>query len=299
MAKGNKGSKGWETDLDNMVYIIRDEGTLPLGILCALYGEVNVSKAQSEFMTGLRELMQNTFQRARVAVINAREQIEKTRQDLAGLKTISLDTFYTGTYNLELTRLFKINEGESEFIRLINRPLTDSIEKQISKIEKGDYIIVDDDAVGGRTIQKVKELLPPGVNIVGTCLMMDAYRNKLSEPILDVVDCRDFLIGVDGCGLTTLVKDIGVIRIPYVYPFVDIEDKANIPSGMERAVSKQIWELNRKFWNQLDKEAKPMTVGSTDLSKLIIKYKLGDIYNISMQQAIKAFSGLVDKGVIL
>lgn len=288
----------WRTDLENMVYIIRDEGTLPLGVLVSIYGEDIVAKAQTKFMSGLRQIMEDTFTNATVIVISANEQIKKTYEDLANKKTISLDTFYKGTYNLDLTRLFKVVDGKTEFIKLTSRGSTPSIEEQLSLIEPGEYTLVDDDAVGGRTIKSVKEMLPQGVTIVDIYLMMDSYRNKNEQPVLDVIDCRDFMVGIQGCGLTTLVDGVGVIRLPYMYPFVDIDDKANIPCGMEKAVSKKIWELNKEFWSTLNPNARLIDTGGVDLAKMFEHYKLGNASFIKIQKAINKLYDMAELGVI-
>lgn len=288
--------KTWDTNLDNMAYIIRNEGILPLTELCNKYGEGTVCIAQSNFVSGLYQLMHDTFNNAKITIIDAKEQIENTSKKLKDTKTISLDTFYKGTYNIEITRLFEIDNGVTKFVSLTNRQNTQSIQNQIENIKPGNYTLVDDDAVGGRTIREVIKMLPTGVRVDDIYLMMDAYRNKSSEPILDVVDCRDFLVGVQGCGLTVYLNDTGIVRLPYTYPFVDIGDKANIPDGMEYEVSHKIWQLNKEFWNTINPDA---TLFDTGRDFIKMAQRFGMSCTLDMQSAITIFSQLSKKGIML
>lgn len=287
--------KTWKTDLDNMVYIIRDEGILSLENICDKYDKQIVKMAQKRFILALQGLMQEVFKNTKVIVIDAKEQIDKTYEDLRDKKTLSLDTFYNGTYNIEITRLFEIVDNKTKFIRMVNRKNTPSIHSQLEVIQPGDYILVDDDAVGGRTIREVIKLLPNGVNVTETYLMMDSYRNKSNEPILDVIDCRDFIIGSTG-GLTTQVDNLGILRLPYVYPFIDIDDKANIPEGQEVKVSQQIWKLNRQFWIDIDSNA---TLEDTCKDFMLISEYIGISRKTKIKDICDTYIKLAKKGLIL
>lgn len=284
--------KTWRTDLDNMVYIIRDEGIHPL---TSIKVECDKEYAQRKFMASLRFLLGEVFNKVAIVTIDMEEQLNKAHMKLKGKKTISLDSYYKGTYNLEITRLFEIVNNESKFISLVSRDRNASIEEQINKIEPGDYIIVDDDAVGGRTIKYVTELLGVSRKVVGTYLLMDIFRDKNSQPILDVVDCRDFIAGSTG-GLTTLVNGLGIERLPYMYPFIDIEDKANIPYEHVINVSKQLWEMNKQFWIDLGTDIKLKDLGNDFMS--VSKY-LGLSLEYSMIEVCDIYKNMVDEGLIL
>lgn len=285
-------NKTWRTDLDNMVYIIRDEGTHPLA---SIKVDCNKEYAQSKFIANLKGLMGEIFNKADVVTIDMEEQLRKTHEALRGKKTISLDSYYKGTYNLEITRLFEIINNETKFISLVSRDRELSIEEQIDEIEPGEYIIVDDDAVGGRTIRYVTELLGTSRRVAGTYLMMDLFRSKNSQPILDVIDCRDFIAGSTG-GLTTQVDGLGIVRLPYMYPFVDIEDKANIPYEHTINVSKQIWEMNKQFWKDLDADIK---LKDLDNDFMTISKHLGLDLESSMIEVCDTYRSMADKGLIL
>lgn len=287
--------KTWRTDLENMVFIIRNEGIKPLEIIFNKCDNHKLVIAQHKFMNGLNDIMKSTFNNANIIVINMEKQLTQTYKDLAGKKTISLDTYFKGTYNLEVTRLFEIVNNESKFRGLTSRLRDCSIEQQIEKIEPGEYIIVDDDAVGGRTIKTVTELLGPKIKIVDKYLMMDSFRNKLKQPILDVVDCRDFIAGSTG-GLTTQVRDLGILRLPYMYPFVDIDDKANIPEGQEIEFSQQIWKLNKQFWIDVKSDLRLKDVCSDFIA---ISEYLGMDKETPMADICDRYEKLAKKGLIL
>lgn len=287
--------KDWNTNLDNMVYIIRDEGILPLTDLCNKFGEGVVISAQSNFIKHLYNIISNTFKTAKTIVINTQEQVEMTQKELKGTKTISLDTYYNGTYNISVTRLFEFIGGTDKFLGLVSRKPEIDLKHQISLIKPGEYILVDDDVVGGRTIREVIKMLPDNVKIVDTYLMMNKYRNKLNEPILDVVDCRDFIAGIQGCGLTTQITNIGIVRLPYMYPFVNIGDKANIPEGQEVLFSKQIWDLNKQFWLEINKDIKILDTG-IDFKKILNHLGLSE--NDYMVDVCDRFKALAENGLV-
>ena len=288
--------KTWRTDLDNMIYIIRDEGIHSMSSLKSGYSSQRLVKAQSMFVNQLKSLIENIFKDATIKVASLDEQIESAKIHLKGKRTISLDTYFKGDYNLEITRLFNIINGKTEFNQMTNREGSGLLIEQIAKIEPGEYVLVDDDAVGGATIRAIKSLMPNDVKIVDTYLLMNMYRNESSEPILDVVDSRDFIAGLQGSGLTVQLKDIGVIRVPYMYPFVDIDDKANIPDGLEIEVSQRLWKLNQEFWNMIDSGIRLKDVG-TDFIKLSLMFGI-DI-DTPMDEVCNIYYKLSEQGILI
>lgn len=287
--------KNWKTDLDNMVYIIRNEGLYPLHNIVNEYGREAANTAQKSMLNNLVTLLSDIFSNANIKVADIEKQLEKADRELVGRKTISLDTYFKGTYNLEITRLFKSDENKLRFIEITNRPNTLVIPEQIKSIKPGTYTLVDDDAVGGRTIKSVIRMLPSSVNIDNIYLLMDDYRNKESEPILDVVDCRDFIAGIQGIGLT-VQTNIGKMRLPYMLPFVDIDDKANIPEDKKVEVSKKLWGYVAEFWNILDKNA---TLSDTGQDFMNISKYLGFSPDIPMSSLCERYKLLADMGEIL
>lgn len=287
--------KAWKVDLDNMVYIIRDEGILPLKSLVGEYGEERVRRAQAGLLGNLVNLMEYTFPNATIKVANAMEQVEQAKLELGDTPTISLDAFFSGTYNLEITRLFKIENGETIFLDLTNRPDTPDIYSQIKCIKPGKYVLVDDDAVGGRTIQSVKKMLPSDAEITDIYLLMDSYRNKKTQPVLDVVDCRDFIAGCQGAGLTVLNETMGKLRAPYMYPFIDINDKANIPDEQCIEVSKQLWRYVSDFWATIDPTITLRDMGK-DFRSLSELFKIPN--TTPMIQVCEKYEVMAEKGMV-
>lgn len=284
--------KTWRTDLDNMVYIIRNEGTASLERVMQYTNTNNLKIKQERFISELRYLMGSLFTKASIIVIDMQEQLNKAYRDLEGLRTISLDTYFNGTYNLEITRLFEIRDKQTKFKTMTSRFRDRTIEEQIEDIEPGEYIIVDDDAVGGRTIREVARLLGSDRKVIGTYLMMDTYRNKSNQPILDVVDCRDFIVGSSG-GLTVDLPDVGIVRLPYLYPFVDINDKANIPEGMEQEFSNILWDLNKELYRGLNLKLENVSEHFIKISNTL-KIK----NNTPMEEVCDIYKELVHKGLI-
>jgi len=288
--------KTWDTNLENMVYIVRDEGIKPMGHLYNICDINKLTKAQNNFIEGLMEMLQSQFRNARVIRASVEEQTSRAYEKLKVVKTISMDTYFTGTHNLDITRLFEVVNGETKFCKITNRKGTKTIEEQIESLRPGAYVLVDDDAVGGATIRAVKEMVKAGVEIVDTYLLMDIYRSNKNEPILDVVDCRDFLAGMQLSGLTVTIDGVDSMRVPYMYPFVDIEDKANILDENAVDVSKRIWELNKKFWAELGAN---VTLGDTEEDFI----EVSKIFNIGketlMSDVCDKYKVLAEQGVLL
>jgi len=171
---------------------------------------------------------------------------------LSGKKTINLDSYFKGTYNLEVSRLFSISSYQDKYIDLVGRLGHESIREQVSKIDKGHYILVDDDSVTGRTLKSVREKLPLDVIIDDTYIL----ANKMNDEVFDVVDLRDFVIGASNSGLVVQLPNKEILRVPYVMPYVNLTTRASIEPSKEREFTIKIWEMNKEFYTQLNSNLK-------------------------------------------
>ena len=172
----------------------------------------------------------------------------------AGLsKTISLDNFYLGDFQLKIGRLFEVSDLQDSCLRLVERPFSLSLEKQLNQIEKGKYILVDDDSVSGQTVRKIKDLLKKhGITIEKEFFLSSVVEDKF----YDVVDMRDFIVGAKEAGLIVRLNKELNCRMPYVFPYVNLNRRANIACEKEREFSLKIWKLNYKFYSDICPELK-------------------------------------------
>ena len=151
-----------------------------------------LKEEHEEFLNKLIELIRQAFDnQLNVKAINMEEQLKKAYSILENKQTISLDTYYRGTYDIETSRLFDISDIQKKYISLIGRIGHDTVKKQIQKIKDGNYILVDDDSATGKTIREVMSNLPERIKIEQIYLL----ANILTEKIFDIVDLRDFIIG--------------------------------------------------------------------------------------------------------
>ena len=232
-------------------YLIRNEGLLPFENLNCDTNKLK--QLQEEFLNKFIKHLSKCFNdEMPIKVINMESQLNDAYNYLKNEKTINLDSYYRGTYNLEVSRLFPVSSYQDKYIKLINRLGSTSLEEQISSIPDGDYILVDDDSVTGRTINSIKEMLPKGININNTYLL----ANSITTKVFDVVDLRDFIIGVKNSGLVVKLPNDTYARAPYVMPYVNLTTRASIPPNNEREFSIFIWQLNRDFYEKLNKNFK-------------------------------------------
>ena len=229
-------------------YVIRNEGMIPFSNYKDCVESDILEKAQKEFLEQLIYVLKKAFDdKLDIKIINMEMQLEKAENFLKDKKTISLDTYYKGTYNIETSRLFDISDLQNKYISLIGRIGFDTIEKQIKKIEDGNYILVDDDSATGKTIREITGNLPERINIEQIYLLASMENEK----IFDIVDLRDFIIGVQNGGLIVRLPNKEVARAPYILPYVSLKTRATISASEEMDISIKLWEMNRTFYNKI------------------------------------------------
>ena len=234
-------------------YLIRNESLLPLSILIQDDNKELLQKLQEEFLNKFMRLLSNCFDnKIFIKVINMEFQLKNAYDYLQKQSTINLDSYFRGTYNLEVSRLFNVSSYQDKYIKLIGRLGNETIEEQVKKIKSGSYILVDDDSVTGRTLNSIKQRLPKDVVISGTYLL----ANSINEKLFDVVDLRDFIIGIKNSGLVVKLPNGTYTRAPYVMPYVNLTTRASIPPSKEREFSISIWQMNKEFYQKYNKNFK-------------------------------------------
>lgn len=229
-------------------YVIRNEGMIPLENYKEYVNNEKLKNAHKEFLKQLILLINKAFDnKLDIKTIDMQEQLKIASRVLDGRQTISLDTYYRGTYDIETSRLFDISDTQKKYISLIGRIGHDTIENQIKKIKDGNYILVDDDSATGKTIREIMSNLPDRINIEQIYLLASMINKK----IFDIVDFRDFIIGVQNGGLVVRLPNREVARSPYVLPYVNLKSRATIPAIREMEFSIKLWEMNKKFYQEI------------------------------------------------
>lgn len=198
---------------------------------------IELESRRHEFMNTLTATFGKSFSRLRT--INVQDQIRDTHaymnENHAESKVLSCDVYVDGDRTVRGSRLFDIASSQShgkETYYHTGEPNPDN--------DVTEYVFLDDDIVSGFFLSKVKEHF----NISGAVSMAEIY---LKEPMLDIVDARDFLLGSVNGGL---MMDAGKpFRAPYLSPFVDLISRASIPGEDIREFNHAIWTANADFYD--------------------------------------------------
>ena len=229
-------------------YVIRNEGMIPLANYKEYVNNEKLENAHKKFLEQLILLLKEAFNnKLEVKTIDMQEQLKRASHVLEGRQTISLDTYYRGTYDIETSRLFDISDIQKKYISLIGRIGHDTIENQIEKINDGSYILVDDDSATGKTIREIMSNLPERINIEQIYLL----ASMLNKKIFDIVDLRDFIIGVQNGGLVVKLPNGEIARAPYMLPYVCLKTRATISASKEMEISTKLWKMNKEFYQEI------------------------------------------------
>ena len=229
-------------------YVIRNEGMIPLANYKEYVNNEKLENAHKKFLEQLILLLKEAFNnKLEVKTIDMQEQLKRASHVLEGRQTISLDTYYRGTYDIETSRLFDISDIQKKYISLIGRIGHDTIENQIEKINDGRYILVDDDSATGKTIREIMSNLPERINIEQIYLL----ASMLNKKIFDIVDLRDFIIGVQNGGLVVKLPNGEIARAPYMLPYVCLKTRATISASKEMEISTKLWKMNKEFYQEI------------------------------------------------
>jgi len=165
-------------------------------------------------------------------------------------KSISLDKYIKGDYNLDISRLFQIScyQKKPKFLTSINKP----IYEQINEIPSGDYTLFDDDSTSGFTLSHIKDILTDRkINVINTETLISSLL-KSDELLYDVIDARDFDIFNKKGGLVVDVHGHFITRVPYIFPLVNLTTRANIKPEHQVGFSYEI--LKYHLYNNKNKK---------------------------------------------
>ena len=267
----SKTMRKFSQDIDYKgTYIIRNEGILP-------FKNINISnqtkiKAQAFFKKNFYKIFKKYIP-INTKIIDIEDEVKYADKKLKNKNTLSIDPFYTGKYNINISRKFYFADGQITNKSLIESPFNNSIDMQINSLPKESFTLVDDDSISGKTIKLLKEKIE----------IKDVYllSNIIKEDIFDAVDLRDFIFGVNESGL--VVDFFGQnIRIPYVYPYVNLYTRANIKDT--KGFSKEIIELNISMYESFFPD---LRVNDLDDSFKILCQKQDVDTNLKVYKALK------------
>lgn len=164
--------------------------------------------------------------------------------------TISLDPCIPGTYQFSISRIFTLSDGQHVSRGLTARPGAAPLSKQSAIIPPGAYTLLEDDIGSGFTVKAMLNELAKDINLNAWTILSKLRPNR-NEPMLDIVDGRDFLAGARQGGLVVALPDGTLARAPYTWPYVSLHNRASIPLSQEYWLSQQIWKLNLKWYSHV------------------------------------------------
>lgn len=200
---------------------------------------LNNDELATWFTSSLVEIFKSDL-KENIKIVNVKDQLNNIPE--FNYPTISLDKYYKATFNLNVSRHFKIGDSIQEHGYKLDCTTT-SLNEELDIIKNcgfNEFILIDDDSVSGETVNKISKLL--------NVKFKDYYF--LSSGYKDVLDIRDFIIGSKNGGLVFSNNEI-TYRAPYIYPFVNLTKRALFNNPIK--ISLEVIELNRQLYNKLEK----------------------------------------------
>lgn len=215
-----------------------------------------------------------------------------------GVPLLSLDPCLKTPFQLEVSRLFRLSDGQVRSGQVIARPGRLPLERQLVQLKQSgvrEFIGVDDDQSTGGTVRNARALLKS----MGLALQDVRFLNERCMPeselseVEDVVDARDFLLGAADAGLVVhlelgLEEQGAVARVPYMLPYTNLVFRARVLPEQLKLLSASLWQANMAFFSEMDEvlrvcDADPATgrflraVGFADETPLaeVCQYHLG------------------------
>lgn len=180
---------------------------------------------------------------AEIVLSSVEEQLDLTKAYLQNSKTVSLDLYYKGNCQLNLSRAFDLSDFQAKAGSVVVRPGA-KLAENIEDVSPDDRIcLVDDDISTGATTNFAKRLLLK-YGISPSTLASIAQLTVGNAALYDVNDVRDFVIGSENGGLVVRLPCGDVARAPYVLPYVSPHFRAKISPENELNFSLDIWRLN-------------------------------------------------------
>jgi hypothetical protein len=151
---------------------------------------------------------------------------------------------------LNLGRIFNPSSRQHKPLSMIKRP--DKFTHFYPKIEKGEYVFVDDDIASGQTFNLLKKTLSfQDIHLIDKVNLTQEYCHCLNIDyhLFDIVDTKDFLLGTYTGGL--ICEFFGCpVRVPYFSNYVNLNTRANIPYSKLIAFNEEILNINKIFFQK-------------------------------------------------
>ncbi|KAH6665468.1 hypothetical protein B0J14DRAFT_232462 [Halenospora varia] len=223
-----------------------------------------IQNAYQAFVKGLLEALDQAFSRNHERAggpyvgtvtldLNNQRTIFKGLIASNSTPVISLDPCLPAASNMAISRCFKpLSRGNPEFIA---RPGADSLPAQLDRLTYPSCVLFDDDIFSGQTSNFVRHLVETKCHVENFITLCDANGPLGADvpplPRMNLVDCRDFLIGARDAGLVLELPNGSICRAPYLLPYVRPHYHASIPVIEEISFSKRVWELNKIFFEEI------------------------------------------------
>lgn len=253
---------------DIMNIYVRSEGNWavqPWAELPSVDG-LRIGRAYEVFQKGLIAALEQSFQQGRK--LEGGSQVRIVSLDLNSQKTIfqgfaesspiiSLDPCLPSTANISVSRCFQpLSRRDPAFVA---RPGADSLTTQLDRLTNKSYVLFDDDTFTGHTISYVRRLIETKCTVEKFLTLCDANgpqggSTSDQAPRLNLVDCRDFLVGAREAGLVMKLPDGSLCRAPYVLPYVRPHYHVSVFVSEEINFSRAVWQLNKQFFSSIGME---------------------------------------------
>lgn len=165
---------------------------------------------------------------------------------LAGRRVLSIDAAIAGDVDLAVSRCFALAGAHMAPV-LSHRPGSAALADQLAALPDGGCVLVDDDVCTGATLRAIRALLPAGVRVEEECIL---HRRGAGQ--IDVLDCRDFLVGSRAGGLVVALPDGTLARAPYCLPYASACERASVPLAEELGFSAAVWRHNAEFFDRIE-----------------------------------------------
>lgn len=191
------------------------------------------------------ELIGNAMSNHPIEILDVDDQRRRATEILGDRQSISMDPFFTGTYNIGLSRIFPLAGSQYSSEAEILPRLSDGRNNtwDLQSIPKGSYVLVEDDVASGTTMNMAKAALA-GIGVEISEDLILSNLDTTPADVYDVVDARDFMLGQPFSGLAVKCSRGLRGRAPYMLPFVNLRSRAKIPARKEMQLSLDLWRAN-------------------------------------------------------
>lgn len=229
-----------EAKLNTSPYVIRKDAGFATSYLKDSVGSEYEQRVDA-FSTELHNVFTEVFDdNVHVIGLDVADQLKSTTDFLStnfdpSTRFLSADKYLTGENieRIQCSRVFTVNTSQKHagYLR---------VQGDAGYDQNRPYVFIDDDIATGYTVEELKKKYL----ISGAVSMLNVI---MPYGVKDIVDERDFLIGAKHGGLVCESSN-GVMRFPYVFPYVNLHTRAKVPMNKIKAFSATIWELNRRFY---------------------------------------------------